>query len=104
MGKNSDTHFSRWFYKIGVTILFILAVVAMISFVKALCVTGDKEQKNNVAPADSVQVEALKKEVQDLNKKVDSLIILTQKEPQKVYRFIKPKRDSCTIEVNIHNK
>lgn len=102
MSKNSDTHFSRWLYKIGATVLSILAVVAMIAFIKAFFATEDKEQKNNIAPTDSVQVEVLKKEVQDLNKKVDSLIILTQKEHQK--KYVKPKMDNCTIEVNIHNQ
>lgn len=104
MGKNSDFHFSRWLYKFGAAILFVLAAVALLSFVKALCITENSKQKNTVSPADSIQVEVLKKEVQELNKKVDSLIILNQKEPQKVYRYIKPKKDSCTIEVNIHNQ
>lgn len=104
MSRNRDFHFSRWLYKIGAAFLFILAVVALLAFVKALCITEHKEQKRAVAPADSVQVDSLRREVQELNKKVDSLLILTQKEPQKVYKYIKPKKDSCTIEVNIHNQ
>lgn len=104
MARNSDTHFSGWLYKIGATILFFLALVAMFAFIKALCVTGNNDQRNTVTPADSIQIEALKKEMQYLNNKVDTLIILMQKEPHKVYRYIKPKIDSCTIEVNIHNK
>lgn len=104
MGRNSDFQFSRWLYKLGAFILLLLSAVALIAFIKALSITGHEEDKQTVVPADSVQVESLRKEVEDLNKKVDSLLILTQKEPQKVYRYIKPKKDSCTIEVNIHNR
>lgn len=104
MSRNREFHFSRWLYKIGAAILFILAVIAIIAFVKALSIKESTSDKGIRSYADSTQVEALKKDVQELNKKVDSLIILTQKEPQKVYRYIKPKKDSCTIEVNIHNK
>lgn len=104
MGRNKELQFSRWLYKIGAAILFILAVVALLAFIKALCITEHKVQNRSVATADSVQVESLRREVQELNKKVDSLLIITQKEPQKVYRYLKPKKDSCTIEVNIHNQ
>lgn len=104
MSRNREFHFSIWLYKIGAAILFILAVIAIIAFVKALSIKESTSDKGIRSYADSTQVEALKKDVQELNKKVDSLIILTQKEPQKVYRYIKPKKDSCTIEVNIHNK
>ena len=104
MSRNRDFQFSRWLYKMGAAILFILAVVALLAFVKALCLTECKVQKRSIATADSVQVESLRREVQELNKKVDSLLIITQKKPQKVYKYIKPKKDSCTIEVNIHNQ
>lgn len=104
MSSKSDLHFSRWLYKTGAGILFILAVIAMVAFIKALSIKEYKNDKNTISYADSTQVEVLKKDVQELNRKVDSLIVLTQKEPQKVYRYLKPKKDSCTIEVNIHNK
>ena len=104
MDRNSNFHFSRWLYKIGAFILFVLAVIALIAFVKALFATDCKEPERTFTPADSVQVENLRQEVSELSKKVDSLLILSQKQPQKVYRYIKPKKDSCTIEVNIHNK
>lgn len=105
MSKNNDIQFSKWLYKVGVGIILVLSVVALIAFIKALCPTDQiVEGKIDVPSADSVQIEALQREVQNLNKKVDSVLVLTRKEPQKVYRYIKPKKDSCTIEVNIHNK
>lgn len=105
MSKNNDIQFSKWLYKVGVGIILVLSVVALIAFIKALSPTDQiVEGKIDVPSADSVQIEALQREVQNLNKKVDSVLVLTRKEPQKVYRYIKPKKDSCTIEVNIHNK
>jgi len=104
MNRNREFHFSRWLYKIGAAILFILAVIAIIAFIKALSIKDSTNGKSTVSYADSTQVESLKKDVKELNQKVDSLIVITQKEPQKVYRYLKPKKDSCTIEVNIHNK
>lgn len=104
MSRSREFHFSRWLYKIGAVILFVLAVVALIAFIKALSVGVCSDDKLSLPYADSLQVEALKKDVHELNRKVDSLLILTQKKPQKVYRYIKAKKDSCTIEVNIHNK
>lgn len=104
MSSNSESHFSRWLYKVGAGILFILAVIAIVAFIKALCIKGYKIDKDNFSYADSTQIENLKKDVQELDRKVDSLIVLSQKEPQKVYKYLKPKKDSCTIEVNIHNK
>lgn len=82
MGRNSDFQFSGWLYKLGASILFVLSVVALIAFIKALSVTEHEVEKRMVAPADSIQVEIMRREVRDLNKKVDSLINLTQKELQ----------------------
>lgn len=104
MSSCSDSHFSRWLYKVGAAILFILGVIAIIAFIKALSIKDSTSNKGTVSYADSTQVEILRKDVQELNRKVDLLIVLTQKEPQKVYRYLKPKKDSCTIEVNIHSK
>ena len=104
MSSNSNFHFSRWLYKTGAGILFILAVIAIVAFIKALSIKEYKNDTSTISYADSAQVVVLKKDVQELNRKVDSLIVLTPKEPQKVYRYLKPKKDSCTIEVNIHNK
>lgn len=104
MSSNSEFHFSRWLYKFGAGILFILAVIAIVAFIKALSIKEYKYDRDTFSYADSIQIENLKKDVQELDRKIDSLIVLTQKEPQKVYRYLKPKKDSCTIEVNIHNK
>ena len=104
MSSYSDSHFSRWLYKVGAAILFILVVIAIIAFIKALSIKDSTSNKGTVSYEDSTQVEILRTDVQELNRKVDLLIVLTQKEPQKVYRYLKPKKDSCTIEVNIHSK
>lgn len=104
MSNKSKSHFSRWLYKVGAVILFILAVIALVAFIRALGMSNHCTPQNAVAPADSIQVEILTKKVKDLDQKVESLMILSRKEPQKVYRYLKPKKDSCTIEVNIHNK
>lgn len=105
MGRNNDVQFSKWLYKIGVVILLVLSVIALLAFIKALCITEHKlDERNVVSTADSARIETLRSEIQVLNRKVDFLLVITQKEPQKVYKYIKPKKDSCTIEVNIHNK
>lgn len=104
MNNNSESHFSRWIYKVGAIILFILAAMALVAFIKALGMSNRCIPQNAVTPADSMQVEILTNKVKALDRKVDSLMILSRKEPQKVYRYLKPKKDSCTIEVNIHNK
>ena len=104
MSKKNESHFSRWLYKVGAAILLLLAVIALVAFIKALCMSNHCTPQNAVTPADSMQVEILTKKVKDLERKVDSLMILSRKEPQKVYRYLKSRKDSCTIEVNIHNK
>lgn len=105
MGRNNDVRFSNWLYKLGAGTILVLSIVALVAFIKALCITENKVEERTILPAvDSIQIETLRREVQDLNKKVDSMLVLTKKKPQKVYKYIKPKKDSCTIEVNIHNK
>ena len=104
MSNKSESHFSSWLYKVGAIILFILAAIALLAFIKALGMSNHSTPQYAVTPADSIQVEILTKKVKALDRKVDSLMILSRKEPQKVYRYLKPKKDSCTIEVNIHNK
>lgn len=99
-----NVHFSGWLYKLGAGILFVLAVIAIIAFIKALSVNSGKEERKSAPCADSTQVAELKKEVQSLNKKVDSLLILSQKEPRIVYKHLKPQKDCCIIDMNIHYK
>jgi len=105
MGRNIDIRFSKWLYKIGFGLLLTLSVVALVAFMKALCITGLKvEEGGAVHNTDTIQIKTLQREVQDLNSKVDSLLVLSRIVPQKVYKNVVPKKDGCTIEVNIQYK
>lgn len=88
-------------YLIGAIILFFLAIVCMVSFIKAIGSKNDSENPQKVL-ADSVQVEQLRKEVDELKVKVDSLMTLSQQQPKIKYKYLKPHKDSCVIELNVN--
>ena len=89
-------------YLAGAVILFFLAVVCMVAFVKAISAKDVVVERSEKALADSMQVELLRVEVKDLRTKVDSLITLSQKAPKVKYRYLKPRKDSCVIELNVN--
>lgn len=93
----------NYIYKIGFGVILVLSIVALISFIKAI---GFKETQPAIIRthyADSLQVEMLKNEVNELQTRVDSLVKASQSKPKIVYKPIKRKKDSCVIELNIHN-
>lgn len=102
MRMNVKLSLSRCLYIVGATILFFLAVVCMISFIKAVCVKGEIAEKPQKIFADSLQVEQLRLDVYMLKAKVDSLIIISQQEPKVKYKYLKSRKDSCVIELNVN--
>lgn len=90
-------------YLVGGVVIFVLAIVALVSFCKAVTLEAPKP----VLPygfADSIQVENLKKEVSELSSKVDSLEGALRERPKVVYRHFKSKKDSSVIELHVHNE
>lgn len=90
-------------YLIGGVIIFVLSVVALVSFWKAVSYVEPKP----IQPrgfADSIQLENLKKDLSVLKVKVDSLDDALQQKPKVIYRHIKSKKDSSVIELHVHNE
>lgn len=104
MKRMSKMSLSRIIYSAGGGILFLLAVVCLVAFFKAVSAREVAKEKMQKPLADSLQLEQLRLEVNDLKTKVDSLIILNQKEPQIKYKYMKPHKDSCVIELNVNKK
>ena len=104
MKMNGKLSLSQWLYIAGATILFVLAVVCMISFIKAVSAKDVMVEKPSKPLADSLQVEFLRLEINDLKAKVDSMIIISQQQPKVKYKYLKPRKDSCVIELNVNNQ
>lgn len=104
MRMNSKLSLSHSLYKAGATILFILAIVCMVSFIKAVCVKDVMVKKPQKILADSLQVEQLRLEVISLKAKVDSLIIISQQKSKVKYKYLKPRKDTCVIELNVNKQ
>lgn len=102
MSGNNRVHFSGWLYKVGAVILFILSVVALVSFMEAVKI--DYQQEDGELHSDSIQIEMLRSELIELNRKVDSLLVVTNQEPEVAYKYFKTKKDSTVIEVNVHSE
>ncbi len=90
-------------YKIGIGIIFVLCIVALVSFIKAVSFKDKPPVIVQTNYADSVQFEVLKKEVVELQIRIDSLEKACQSKQKVVYKSTKRKKDSCVIELNIHN-
>lgn len=101
MSGSNRGHFSSWLYKVGAAILFVLSTVALLSFMKALKVGC--QSRENKSPVDSLQIEQLRLEVQELHRKVDSLVDITRQEPKVVYKYSKPQKENAEREVNVLN-
>lgn len=89
-------------YLVGGILIFIFAIVALVSFCKAVTYK-ENEPVRSYGYADSIQVENLKKEVSVLSFKVDSLKAALQQKPKVRYRYINSKKDSSVIEIHVHN-
>lgn len=104
MRMNVKLSLSHGLYIAGATILFFLAIVCMVSFIKAVSVKDVMVEKSKKILADSLQVEQLRLEVYSLKAKVDSLIIISQQELKVKYKYLKPRKDSCVIELNVNKQ
>lgn len=92
----------RWLYVASGTILFLLAVVCMVSFIKAVSAKDVVVEKQEKVLSDSLQVEFLRLEVNALKTKIDSLITISQQGMRVKYKYLKPRKDSCVIELNVN--
>ena len=90
-------------YFIGGIMILVLAVVALVSFYKAVTYDEPKPTQSR-GFSDSIQVKQLKKEISVLTYRVDSLEAILQQKPKVKYRYLKNKRDSSVIELHIHNE
>lgn len=80
MSAKNKRDYLAYLYKAGFIIIFILAIVALLSFFKAL---GYKEKPVPIKQwhyADSIQFDILNSEVNELCNKIDSLEVKLQKE------------------------
>lgn len=93
---------SQVFYRLGFVVLFVLAVVSMLAFIRALCYREMEPQLPQKSYADSLQLEQLHTKVDELNAKVDSLILLSKTNPKVINKYLKPRKDSCVIQLNIN--
>jgi len=101
MSGSKRGHFSSWLYKVGAAVLFVLSIVALFSFIMAL--KAGCEPRENNSTVDSLQIEGLRIEVQEIHRKVDSLVDISRQEPKVVYKYLKPQKENAVIEVNVHN-
>ena len=90
-------------YLVGGVVIFVLAVVALVSFYKAATFEAPRPAQPH-GFADSIKVENLQKEVAKLTQKVDSLDGAMRQKPKVVYRNYKSKKDSSVIELHFHNE
>ncbi len=104
MRRMAKLSLSHCLYFVGAIILFVLSVFCMVAFIRAVSAKEEIVEKPKKALADSMQVEQLRMEVNDLRMKVDSLITLTQKVPKVKYWYLKPRKDSCVIELNVNKR
>ena len=93
----------RIMYSVGGVVIFVLAVVALVSFCKAVTFEAPKPVQPH-GFADSIIVENLQKEVAALTQKVDSLDGAMRQTPPMVYRNFKSKKGSSVIELHFHNE
>ena len=93
---------SQILYIAGATILFILAIVCMIAFIKAVRIKDEIVEKPQKIHADSIQIVMLYKEINILKAKVDSLITISQQKPKVKYKYLKSRKDTCVIELNVN--
>lgn len=103
MSKPDRSSLAKKFYRMGFIVLFGLAIVSMVAFIRAVSYRVEMPQAPQKPCADSMQVEQLRVEVDKLNAKVDSLISLSKQEPKIKYRYLKPRKDSCVIELNVND-
>lgn len=104
MNKVYEQKFLHNLYIVGIAVIIVFAIVALVSFIKALSFKEPPQAINQVHYADSAQFEQLKQQMRALKIKVDSLEKVCQSKPKVVYKYPKSKKDSCVIELYIHNK
>lgn len=103
MSKPDKLSLAQIFYRMGFIVLFCLAFVSMVAFIRAVSYRVEVPQASQKPYADSIQVEQLRFEVDKLNAKVDSLIFLNMQEPKVKFKYLKPRKDSCVIELNVND-
>ena len=102
MSQDKRGNFSGWLYKLCASILFVLSIVALLAFIRALVNTECEKDEKTLA--DSLQIEELRQDVKVVNQKVDSILRLLNKKPKVVYKYMKPHKDTVVVELNVHDK
>lgn len=103
MKRKSRSEYLPTLYCVGIFFIFVLTIVSLSSFVKALSYYEPNGIEKQNHYADSLQVEELKNEIKVLQIKIDSLEAALLHESNVVYKFIKDEKDSCIIMINVTN-
>lgn len=103
MKRKTRSEYLPIFYCVGIFIIFVLTIVSLFSFIKALSYCEPNGIENQHHYADSLQVEELMNEIKVLQMKIDSLEVTLSHDSIIVRKYIKDEKDSCLIVNNVTN-